>query len=132
MLTRGLKFHFYISCSFLLLLLRNLDLRVPFFFKQIFLCCFHSSLMVLCALWIQCGPAAAAESCLTLCDPIDENPPGSSVPGILQARTLERVAISFSNAQSYKTTNGGAETELCSDHKFYIFAFHHAASFMSH
>ncbi|CAI9170104.1 unnamed protein product [Rangifer tarandus platyrhynchus] len=37
-------------------------------------------------------------SCLTLCDPIDSSPPGSAVPGILQARTLEWVAISFSNA----------------------------------
>ena len=45
--------------------------------------------------------AAAAKSlllCLTLCDPIDGSPPGSAVPGILQARTLEWVAISFSNA----------------------------------
>ena len=45
--------------------------------------------------------AAAAkllQSCPTLCDPIDGRPPGSSVPGILQARTLEWVAISFSNA----------------------------------
>ena len=45
--------------------------------------------------------AAAAESLqsrLTLCDPIDGSPPGSAVPGILQARTLEWVAISFSNA----------------------------------
>ena len=45
--------------------------------------------------------AAAAKSlqlCLTLCDPIDGSPPGSPVPGILQARTLEWVAISFSNA----------------------------------
>ena len=45
--------------------------------------------------------AAAAKSlqlCLTLCDPIDDSPPGSPVPGILQARTLEWVAISFSNA----------------------------------
>ena len=46
--------------------------------------------------------AAAAtkslHSCPTLCDPIDGSPPGSPVPGILQARTLERVAISFSNA----------------------------------
>ena len=45
--------------------------------------------------------AAAAESlqsCPTLCDPIDSSPPGSSVSGILQARTLEWVAISFSNA----------------------------------
>ena len=45
--------------------------------------------------------AAAAkllQSCLTLCDPIDGSPPGSAIPGILQARTLEWVAISFSNA----------------------------------
>ena len=44
--------------------------------------------------------AAAAKSlqlCTTLCDPIDGSPPGSPVPGILQARTLEWVAISFSN-----------------------------------
>ena len=47
-------------------------------------------------------PAAAAakslQSCSTLCDPIDGSPPGSPVPGTLQARTLEWVAISFSNA----------------------------------
>ena len=48
-------------------------------------------------------PAAAAaakslQSCPTLCDPIDGGPPGSPVPGILQARTLEWVAISFSSA----------------------------------
>ena len=46
--------------------------------------------------------AAAAvkslQSCTTLCDPIDGSPLGSRVPGILQARTLEWVAISFSNA----------------------------------
>ena len=45
--------------------------------------------------------AAAAKSlqlCLTLCDPIDGSPPGSPVPGILQARILECVAISLSNA----------------------------------
>jgi len=45
--------------------------------------------------------AAAAKSlqlCPTLCDPIDSSPPGSPVPGVLQARTLEWVAISFSNA----------------------------------
>ena len=47
------------------------------------------------------GSTAAAkslQSCPTLCDPIDGNPPGSPVPGILQARTLAWVAISFSNA----------------------------------
>ena len=40
--------------------------------------------------------AKSLQSCLTLCNPIDSSPPGSSVPGILQARTLEWVAISFS------------------------------------
>ena len=42
------------------------------------------------------------QSCPTLCDPIDSSPPGSPVPGILQARTLEWVAISFSNAWRWK------------------------------
>ena len=52
------------------------------------------------------GIAAAAakllQSCPTLCDPVDGSPPGSSVPGILQARILEWVAISFSNAGKWK------------------------------
>ena len=55
--------------------------------------------------WWRRGAAAAAksrQSCPTLCDPIDGSPPGSSVPGILQARTLEWVAISFSNAWKWK------------------------------
>ena len=51
-----------------------------------------------CVLKLDCGAAAAAakslQSCPTLCDPIDGSPPGSPVPGILQARTLEWVAIS--------------------------------------
>ena len=42
--------------------------------------------------------AKSLQSCLTLYDPIDGSPPGSPIPGILQARTLEWVAISFSNA----------------------------------
>ena len=42
--------------------------------------------------------AKSLQSCLTLCDPIDGSPPDSPVPGILQARTLEWVAVSFSNA----------------------------------
>ena len=55
-----------------------------------------------------CRYAAAAaaakslQSCPTLCDPIDGSPPGSPVPGILQARTLEWVAISFSDAWKWK------------------------------
>ena len=65
--------------------------------------------------WQRCGEkellysvaaaAAAAksfQSCPTLCDSIDGSPSGSTVPGILQARTLERVAISFSNAWKWK------------------------------
>ena len=42
--------------------------------------------------------AKSFQSCPTLCDPMDGSPPGSPVPGILQARTLEWVAISFSDA----------------------------------
>ena len=51
-----------------------------------------------------CSAAAAKslQSCLTLCTPIDGSPPGSPIPGILQARTLEWVAISFSNAWKWK------------------------------
>ena len=54
---------------------------------------------------INVAAAAAAkslQSCPTLCDPIDSSPPGSPVPGILQARTLEWVAISFFNAWKWK------------------------------
>ena len=57
-----------------------------------------------CTTYETCNhPAAAAaakslQSCPTLCHPIDGSPPGSAIPGILQARTLEWVAISFSNA----------------------------------
>ena len=53
---------------------------------------------------VYAAAAAAAkslQSCPTLCDPIDSSPPGSAVPGILQARTLEWVAISFSNIRVY-------------------------------
>ena len=58
---------------------------------------------------IQYAAAAAAaatakslQSYLTLCDPVDGSPPGSHIPGILQASTLEWVAISFSNAWKWK------------------------------
>ena len=56
---------------------------------------------VMSLLFNMLSAAAAAkslQSCLTLCDPIDGSPPGSPIPGILQARTLEWVAISLSNA----------------------------------
>ena len=51
---------------------------------------------------VRTAAAKSFQSCLTLCDPIDGSPPGSPVPGILQARTLEWVAISFSNAWKWK------------------------------
>ena len=59
--------------------------------------CFHSQLAAAAA-----AAAKSLQSCRTLCDPIDSSPPGSPVPGILQARTLEWVAISFSNAWRWK------------------------------
>ena len=67
--------------------------------------CLHLK-MYLIYTWYQTAAAAAAakslQPCLTLCDPIDGSPPGSLVPGILQARTLEWVAFSFSNAWKWK------------------------------
>ena len=62
----------------------------------------HSGILAQRIPWIeepgglQSAAAKSLQSCLTLCDPIDNSPPGSPIPGILQARTL--VAISFSNA----------------------------------
>ena len=47
---------------------------------------------------LQTAAAKSLQSCPTLCDPIDGSPPGSPIPGILQARTLEWVATPFSNA----------------------------------
>ena len=51
---------------------------------------------------IAAAAAKSPQSCLTLCDPIDGSLPGSPVPGILQTRRLEWVAISFSNAWKWK------------------------------
>ena len=51
---------------------------------------------------IAAAAAKSLQSCPTLCDPIDGSPPGSTIPGILQARTLESVAISLSNAWKWK------------------------------
>ena len=53
-------------------------------------------------MFIAATAAKSLQSCPTLCDPINGSPPGSPVPGILQARTLEWVAISFSNARKWK------------------------------
>ena len=62
-----------------------------------------SSVQSLSRVWLFAAAAAKSlQLCPTLCDPIDGRPPGSPVPGILQARPLEWVAISFSNARKWK------------------------------
>ena len=66
--------------------LRDMNLCTPFLNNKI--AASHSA----------AAAAKSLQSCLTLCDPTDGSPPGSTVPGILQARTLEWVAISFSSA----------------------------------
>ena len=67
--------------------------------KFLVLCYYSITYSLLSDITTAAAAAAAAkslQSCPTLCNPIDRSPPGSPVPGILQARTLERVAISFS------------------------------------
>ena len=83
-----------------------------YFFTHTFTVFFHARYYhrVKIEMWLrphsQRGPLLllllSLQSCLTLCDPIDGSPPGSPIPGILQARTLEWVAISFSNAWKWK------------------------------
>ena len=83
--------------------------RLLFHFVDSFLC--YAKIFIwmwshLCIFALFAFAAAAAakslQSCPTLCDPIDSSPPGSPLPGILQARTLECIAISFSNAWKWK------------------------------
>ena len=64
------------------------------------LVCLYTSLYLF--KWKYAAAAKSLQSCPTLCDPIDGSPPGSPVPGSLQARTLEWVAISFSNELKWK------------------------------
>ena len=86
------------------------EMRENFLFHDcslfIFNCCCLLLLLLLLLLFCYCFSAAAAakslQLCPTLCDPIDGSPPGSPVPGILQARTVEWVAISFSSAWKWK------------------------------
>ena len=70
--------------------------------KEFFVCLFCCTSA--CRILVPAAAAAAKslQSCPTLCNPIDSSPPGSTVPEILQARTLEWVAISFSNAGKWK------------------------------
>ena len=71
-----------------------------FFFSEHFLS--MQKKMLRCPALLTAAAAKSLQSCPTLCDPIVCSPPGSPVPGILQARTLEWVAISFSNAWKLK------------------------------
>ena len=57
--------------------------------------------------------AKSRQSCPTLCNPVDGSPPGSPIPGILQARTLEWVAISFSSAWKWKVKSESEVAESC-------------------
>ena len=63
--------------------------------------------------YVSAAAAMFLQSCPTLCDPIDGSPPGSATPGILQARILEWVAISFSNAWKWKVKSESEAAQLC-------------------
>ena len=65
---------------------------------KVFFIFFKETLIKTLFLRSAAAAAKSLQSCPTLCDPIDSSPPGSPIPGILQSRTLEWVAISFSNA----------------------------------
>ena len=71
-------------------------------FEVCFVSCTHVILISSQAPVLSVAAAKSPQSCPTLCDPIEGSPPGSLVPGSLQARTLEWVAISFSNAWKWK------------------------------
>ena len=69
---------------------------------QILICHIYANILFLIKKIFRFTAAKSLQLCPTLCDPTDGSPPGSPVPGILQARTLEWVAISFSNAWKWK------------------------------
>ena len=77
-------------------------LRLLIFLLVILIPACDSSSLTFHTMYSAAAAAKLLQSCPTLCDPIDGSPPGSPVPGILQARTLEWVAISFSNAWKWK------------------------------
>ena len=66
------------------------------------LCSSLAHFLLFIFLVLSCTAAKLPQSCPTLCDPTDGSPPGSPVPGLLQARTLEWVAISFSSAWKWR------------------------------
>ena len=70
--------------------------------KKVLVHCLQESPPLTLAYGCTAAAAKSLQLCPTLCDPIDSSPSGSAIPGILQARTLEWVAISFSNAWKWK------------------------------
>ena len=78
-----------------MVLFRLLELLISLFSYVLFFDSVHAAAAAAAA-------AKSLQSCPTLCDPRDNSPPGSPIPGILQARTLEWVAIAFSNAWKWK------------------------------
>ena len=81
---------------------RALFLGLPSYFAYPFYVTHSFSSLQLPSVYSAAAAAKSLQSCPTLCDPIDGSPPGSPVPGILQARTLEWVAVSFSSAWKWK------------------------------
>ena len=112
-----ISFSSTVNCHFLFLPSEKLTLRLSrvfqFFFHSCRLFLIVVLLFTICvslgkllnlseSKWLICAAAKSLQSCPILCDPVDGSPPGSPIPGILQARTLEWVAISFSNAWKWK------------------------------
>ena len=83
---------------------------IPWWIIQFLLLSLNSLRGGLCSLIAMLCYAKSLQSCPTVCDPIDGSPPGSVVPGILQARTLEWVAISFSSAWKEKSKSEVAQS----------------------
>ena len=92
-------------CKYILCIQKGILRTRNFWFSYVSRCMLLGWLLPFLNIWVSAAAVAAAkllQSCPTLCNPIDDSPPGSPVPGILQARTLEWVAISFSNAWKWK------------------------------
>ena len=100
------KLRFFKLCCICHNLLTFFSCSLSWSFPSLFLCSMleelSSTLNFSHLLKFAAATAKLLQSCPTLCDPIDGSPPGSPIPGILQARTLEWVAISFSNAWKWK------------------------------
>jgi len=100
------KLLYFSSFSVSVYIILVLISQIPFVILFKYLLFIHVMLNIFWNVLVVIMAAAAAakslQSCPTLCDPIDGSPPGSPVPGILQTRTLEWVAISFSNAWKWK------------------------------